>query len=173
MPDIANYINGAVGPYGAEQLSQDNAEIEKGIAPERDAPFMQSASQDKEEMDTFENSQAFQPVMPVPAQSFIGSNRNVFGPMVPMAPGAFPVPSTEDGYGGNAAVRSEVPEGEEDEDKKEKDNKGDKKQCINGTLNLANSVHILSKTLRPIENNVAHLYKLLLLDHSVIRTCSI
>lgn len=119
---MSNYINGAVGPNDITQNSQEEGEVERGIAPESDAPFTQSGSQNKEEMETSDSSQGFQQV---PSSSFIGSNHNLFGPMVPMAPGVFPVPETADGYGGNAAVRSTVPEGEQK-------GKTKKKQCING-----------------------------------------
>lgn len=115
---MSNYINGAVGPNPEEVSPQEGApEGEGGAAPEQDASFTEPASQDKEEANAFENSQAYQPVA---ASSFAGSNQNLFGPMVPMAPGAFPVPETADGYGGNAVVRSHVPD----------EGHAKKKQCI-------------------------------------------
>ena len=132
VPDIANYINGAVGPNGEVMPSQDEGELEKGIAPERDAPLVEPASQDKEEMGAYENAQEFQPVMPVQSQAFMGNTQNVLGPMVPMAQGAYPVPETEDGYGGNSVVRSHVPGGNKDAKHNKKESNGNKKQCING-----------------------------------------
>ena len=102
---------------------------------EQETPFVDSASQEKEVANAYDNSQGYQPVMHVPSPAFMGSNRNVFGPMVPTTQGAFPEPETEDGYGGNAVVRSKVPRNEKNEDHDSKENKGNKKQCINGKLN--------------------------------------
>ena len=132
MPDITNYINGAVGPNSEVQSSQEEGELETGIAQEHGAPLADSAYQEKGEMNTVENSQAFQPMMPVPSSAFTGSNHNVFGPMVPMAEGAYPIPETADGYGGNAVVRSSVPENDRNANHNAKESKGNKKQCING-----------------------------------------
>ena len=123
---MANYINGALGPEDAQHPSQEEqSEIEKGIAPERDAPLLDSASPEKEEMYSMENTQAFQPVMPVPVQRFEGMSSNIFGGMVPVSPGSFPVPGTNDGYGGNAVVRSDVPN---KKSKKKRSKKGKSKK---------------------------------------------
>ena len=132
VPDLQNYINGAVGPdadaAAAQESQREQSEIERGVAPQQDASMVESASPEKEdEMGNFENSQAFQPVMPVPVQAYTGSSQNIFGPMVPVTAGAYPMPGANDGYGGNQAVRSDVPDHEDDED----DEEGSKKSKIN------------------------------------------
>ena len=134
MPDINNYINGAVGPNSEVQSSQEEGELETGISSEHDAPLVDAASQEKEEMDSVENAQASQQMMPVSSSAFTGSNHNVFGPMVPMTQGAYPIPEAADGYGGNAVVRSSVPETDKNANHNGKESKGNKKQCINGRL---------------------------------------
>ena len=140
VPDLQNYINGAVGPdaaaAAAQESQQEQSDIERGVAPQQDSSMVESASPEKEEeMGSFENSQAFQPVMPVPVQAYTGSNQNIFGPMVPVTPGAYPMPGANDGYGGNQAVRSDVPDDDDEKgSKKSKINKKkhEKKQFIHG-----------------------------------------
>ena len=125
MPDVQHYIDGAVGPGPAHEAPLEQEQIENGDAPERDGQLLQSASPEKEEqLNAYQRSGDFQPVMPVRVPQFSGSDQGIFGPMSAVMRGQYPSPGNGGGYGENFdAVRSDVPDmdqGPEEGSKKSK-----------------------------------------------------